>query len=79
MQINANTEIDFQPTIDPFDYVYSTVGLNMNIKRIEELFQPQPELLVDQVRPPIITVKGAPLNNENFSYRGSSLSSKAEN
>lgn len=74
--IAAHTEEDLKTILDTFNYAYIQLGLKINAKKTQVLFQPSPK---DTVKtPPCIKIGETVLENvDNFTYLGSTLSSHA--
>ena len=65
--VAALNEADLQLILNAFDYAYFKLGLKINNKKTEVIFQPAPD---DNTRTPLnITIRDNVLYNvENFSY-----------
>jgi hypothetical protein len=76
--IVAHSEEDLQKAVDAFQYAYSSLGLRLNSKKTQILYQPSPDIPKHSICQPSITADGELLDNvEHFSYLGSTLSSNA--
>lgn len=74
--IVAHTEEDLQHAMNAFNSAYTALGLKLNVKKTQVLYQPQINCPTEEQ--PNITVDNETLKNvETFTYLGSSLSSKA--
>ena len=75
--VAALNEADLQTILNAFDYAYSKLGLKINTKKTEVIFQPAPD---DNTRtPPNIILRDNVLKNvETFSYLGSIVSIHAD-
>ena len=76
--IVAHSEEDLQKAVDAFQHAYSSLGLRLNVKKTQILYQPNPDKPKHSIWQPSISVDGELLDNvEHFSYLGSTLSSNA--
>ena len=72
----AHTESDLQDILNAFARAYRLLGLDINTKKTQILYQPAPGTLP---QPPTIRVGGNILDNvDQFAYLGSFLSSRAD-
>ena len=73
----AHSEEDLQLILDAFATAYKQLGLALNIKKTQILYQP-PSNSTTPASPPVISVDKTRLENvDHFTYLGSLLSSKA--
>ncbi|XP_022809588.1 uncharacterized protein LOC111346575 [Stylophora pistillata] len=74
--IAAHPQEDLKTILDAFNYAYTQLGLKINAKKTQVLFQPSPK---DTVKtPPSIKTGETVLESvDNFTYLGSTLSSHA--
>ena len=76
--IVAHSEEDLQEAVDAFQYAFSSLGLRLNAKKTQILYQPNPNKPKQNIQQPCIVADGEFLENvEHFSYLGSTLSSNA--
>ncbi|PFX13645.1 LINE-1 retrotransposable element ORF2 protein [Stylophora pistillata] len=74
----THTEEDLQVAVDAFSYAYDALGLTLNARNTQVLFQPSPDHTLEQKQPEI-TVGDTRLSSaDHFSYLGSCLSCKAD-
>ncbi|KAK4296705.1 hypothetical protein Pmani_030821 [Petrolisthes manimaculis] len=75
--VASHTEAGLQATLEAFNFAYTKLGLNINLRKTQVLHQPCPNDANPQ--PPAIVLQGQTLENvEHFCYLGSHLSSKAD-
>ncbi|KAK4324592.1 hypothetical protein Pmani_004803 [Petrolisthes manimaculis] len=75
--VASHTEAGLQATLETFNFAYTKLGLNINLRKTQVLHQPCPNYANPQ--PPAIVLQGQTLENvEHFCYLGSPLSSKAD-
>ncbi|PFX21890.1 hypothetical protein AWC38_SpisGene13625 [Stylophora pistillata] len=69
---------DLQVAVDAFSYAYDALGLTLNARKTQVLFQPSPDHTLERKQPEI-TVGDTRLSSvDHFSYLGSCLSCKAD-
>ena len=74
--ITAHSAEDLQGILNAFAKAYRALGLALNIKKTQVLYQPPPN---QPFIPPVIKVDNTPLENvDHFPYLGSLLSSKTD-
>ena len=72
----ATSESQLQCILDAFAYAYESLGLSINVRKTEVLYQPVPG---QSPIPPSLNVSGSTLKNvPSFPYLGSVLSVKAD-
>ncbi|KAK4316553.1 hypothetical protein Pmani_012328 [Petrolisthes manimaculis] len=75
--VASHTEAGLQATLEAFNFAYTKLGLNINLRKTQVLHQPCPNDANPQ--PPATVLQGQTLENvEHFCYLGSHLSSKAD-
>lgn len=74
----THTEEDLQVAVDAFSYAYDALGLTLNARKTQVLFQPSPDHTLERKQPEI-TVGDTHLSSvDHFSDLGSCLSCKAD-
>ena len=74
----THTEEDIQAGVDAFSYAYDVLGLTLNIRKRQVLFQPSPDHPQGWKQPDITVGDQCLISVDHFTYLGSCLSCKAD-